>query len=60
MDNDLFEVATMLLVTAVLGIFSGVIIACNTADNRVVNQLCQKQLYDFCEIKAYKMKGDLK
>lgn len=58
MDEDLFEAATMLVVTAVLGIFAGCVIACESADNRVANQLCQKQHYDFCEIKSYKMKGD--
>lgn len=56
MDKDLFGTAVMTIAAAVLGIFCGVIMACDTADNRVVNQLCQKQQYDFCEIKAYKMK----
>ncbi len=60
MDKDLFGTAVMTIAAAVLGIFCGVVVACDTADTRVVNQLCQKQLYDFCEIKAYKMKGDLK
>lgn len=60
MDKDIFGMVTMLIVMGVLGIFSGVIMASDTADNRVVNQLCQKQLYDFCEIDRYKMKGDLK
>ena len=60
MDKDLFGTAVMTIAAAVLGIFCGVVVACDTADNRVVNQLCKKQLYDFCEIKAYKMKGDLK
>ena len=60
MDKDLFGTAVMTITVAVLGIFCGVIMACDTADNRVVNQLCQRQLYDFCEIKAYKMKGDSK
>ena len=57
MDKDLFEVATMLVVTAVLGIFAGCVIACESADNRVANQLCQKRQYDFCEISGYKLKG---
>ena len=48
MDKDIFGMVTMLIVMGVLGIFSGVIMASDTADNRVVNQLCQKQLYDFC------------
>ena len=60
MDKDIFGMVTMLIAMGVLGIFSGVIMASDTADNRVVNQLCQKQLYDFCEIDGYKMKGDLK
>ena len=60
MDKDIFGMVTMLIAMGVLGIFSGVIMASDTADNRVVNQLCQKQLYDFCEIDRYKMKGDLK
>ena len=60
MDKDSIGIVTMLIVMRVLGIFSGVIMASDTADNRVVNQLCQKQLYDFCEIDRYKMKGDLK
>ena len=60
MDKDIFGMVTMLIVMGVLGIFSGVIMASDTADNRVVNQLCQKQLYDFCEIDRYKRKGDLK
>ena len=60
MDKDIFGMVTMLIVMVVLGIFSGFIMASDTADNRVVNQLCEKQLYDFCEIKAYKMKGDSK
>ena len=60
MDKDIFGMVTMLIVMGVLGIFSGVIMASDTADNRVVNQLCQKQLYDFCEIASFKMKGDLK
>ena len=60
MDKDIFGMVTMLIAMGVLGIFSGVIMASDTADNRVVNQLCQKQLYDFCEITSFKMKGDLK
>ena len=60
MDKDIFGMVTMLIVMGVLGIFSGIIMASDTADNRVVNQLCQKQLYDLCEIDRYKMKGDLK
>ena len=60
MDKDIFGMVTMLIAMGVIGIFGGVIMASDTADNRVVNQLCQKQQYDFCEIGAYKMKGDLK
>ena len=60
MDKDIFGMVTMLIAMGVLGIFAGVIMASDRAENRVVNQLCQKQLYDFCEIDRYKMKGDLK
>ena len=60
MGKDIFGMVTMLIVMGVLGIFSGIIMASDTADNRVVNQLCQKQFYDFCEIDSFKMKGDLK
>lgn len=60
MDKDIFGMVTMLIAMGVIGIISGVIMASDTADNRVVNQLCQKQLYDFCEIDRYKMKGVLK
>ena len=60
MNKDIFGMVTMLIAMGVIGIFSGIIMASDTADNRVVNQLCQKQLYDFCEIDRYKMKGDLK
>lgn len=60
MDKDIFGTVTMMIVMGVLGTFIGVIMTYDTADNRVVNQLCQKQQYDFCEIDNYKMKGDLK
>lgn len=60
MGKDIFGMVSMLIAMGVLGIFSSVIMASDTADNRVVNQLCQKQLYDFCEIGRYKMKGVLK
>ena len=60
MGKDIFGMVTMLIVMGVLGNFSGIIMASDTADNRVVNQLCQKQFYDFCEIDRYKMKGVLK
>jgi len=60
MDKDLFGTAVMMIVTAVLGIFAGLVMACESADNRVANRLCQKQQYDFCEISGYKMKGELK
>ena len=39
MDKDIFGMVTMLITMGVLGIFAGVIIASDTADNRVVNQL---------------------
>ena len=60
MDNDIFSVLITPIICAVLGIFAGLVMASESADNRVVNQLCQKQLYDFCEISGYQMKGELK
>lgn len=60
MDKDTFGIVTMMLTMGVLGVFCGCLMTIDSADNRVVNQLCQKQLYDFCEIDSYKMKGDLK
>ena len=60
MKNETFGAVILSLVLIISGIFTGCVIACNTADKRVVNQLCRKQMYDFCEIDTYKMKGDLK
>ena len=40
MDKDIFGMVTMLIVMGVIGVFAGVIMASDTADNRVVNQLC--------------------
>lgn len=60
MEKESFGMVTMMVVMGVLGIFTGFLMASDSADTRVVNQLCQKQLYDFCEIDGYKMKGELK
>ena len=60
MEKESFGTVTMMVVMGVLGIFTGFLMASDSADTRVVNQLCQKQLYDFCEIDGYKMKGELK
>ena len=57
MEKESFGMATIIVVIGVLGIFTGFLMASDSADTRVVNQLCQKQLYDFCEIDTYKMKG---
>ena len=43
MDKDIFGMVTMLIAMGVIGIFGGVIMASDTADNRVVNQLCQDE-----------------
>ena len=60
MEKESFGMATIIVVMGVLGIFTGFLMASDSADTRVVNQLCRKQMYDFCEIDTYKMKGDLK
>ena len=60
MKNETFYTFILSVALIISGIFTGCVIACNTADKRVVNQLCRKQMYDFCEIDTYKMKGDLK
>lgn len=60
MEKESFGMITTMVVIGVLGIFTGFLMASDSADTRVVNQLCRKQLYDFCEIDGYKMKGDLK
>ena len=60
MDKESFIAAVVCLIVFV----GGVVLIANTAsretEQKVVNQLCQKQQYDFCEIDGYKMKGDLK
>lgn len=60
MDKEEFIVAGMCLIV----FFGGIVLTANVAsietEQKVVNQLCQKQQYDFCEIDTYKMKGDLK
>ena len=57
MDKEEFISAIMFLIVFVGGIVLTATIASSETEQKVVNQLCQKQLYDFCEIKAYKMKG---
>lgn len=60
MDKEEFISAIMFLIVFVGGIVLTVIVASREREQKVVNQLCQKQQYDFCEIDCYKMKGDLK
>ena len=50
----------MFLIVFVGGIVLTATIESLETKQEVVNQLCQKQQYDFCEIDGYKMKGDLK
>ncbi len=56
MEKESFGMATIIVVMGVLGIFTGFLMASDSADTRVVNKLCRKQMYDFCEIDGYKMK----
>ena len=60
MDKEEFISAIMFLIVFVGGIVLTVTVASRETEQKVVNQLCQKQQYDFCEIDGYKMKGDLK
>lgn len=60
MDEDIFDMMTTMIALVIIGIFYGLLITTNLVSNQVINQLCQKQLYDFCEIDRYNMKGDLK
>ena len=60
MKDETFVTVILSLALIMSGILAGCVIAWNTSDKRVVNQLCRKQMYDFCEIDTYKMKGDLK
>lgn len=57
MDKDLFGFIVMMITMGVIGVFCGVLLGSDSADKRVVNQLCSKNLYDFCEVDTYKMKG---
>lgn len=53
--NDSMEIAVFILIvllTLIMGYYSGV----TTAKKSIVNQLCNKQQYDFCVIKEYKLK----
>ena len=60
MNEDVFEMIATMIALVIIGIFYGLLITTNLVSKQVINQLCQKQLYDFCEIDRYKMKGDLK
>ena len=57
MDKESFIAAVMCLIVFVCGIVLTATIASTETEQKVVNQLCQKQQYDFCEIDGYKMKG---
>ena len=57
MDKESFIAAVMCLIVFVGGIVLTATIASTKTEQKVVNQLCQKQQYDFCEIDGYKMKG---
>ena len=57
MDKESFIAAVMCLIVFVGGIVLTATIASTETEQKVVNQLCQKQQYDFCEIDGYKMKG---
>ena len=56
-DQESFIAAVMCLIVFVGGIVLTATIASTETEQKVVNQLCQKQQYDFCEIDGYKMKG---
>ena len=60
MDNESFFGVVMFLIVFAGGIVLTATIASTETEQKVVNRLCQKQQYDFCEIDGYKMKGDLK
>ena len=57
MDKEEFISAIMFVIVFVGGIVLTATIASTETEQKVVNQLCQKQQYDFCEIDGYKMKG---
>ena len=53
--NDSMEIAVFILIvllTLIMGYYSGV----TTTKKLLVNQLCNKQQYDFCVIKEYTLK----
>lgn len=53
--NDSMEIAVYILIillTLIMGYSSGV----TTGKKSLVNQLCNKQQYDFCVIKEYTLK----
>ena len=57
MNNELFFGVVLFLLVFVGGIVLTATIESTETEQEVVNQLCQKQQYDFCEIDTYKMKG---
>lgn len=57
MGKDLFGFMVTAVTMGVMGFFSGILLTNETADKRVVNQLCSKNVYDFCEVDTYRMKG---
>ena len=50
MDKEAFVSAVMFLIVFVGGIVLTAHVASRETEQKVVNQLCQKQQYDFCEI----------
>lgn len=58
MSNESFFSVVLFLLVFVGGIVLTSTISSTETEQNVVNQLCQKQKYDFCEIDTYKMKGD--
>lgn len=58
MSNESFFSVVLFLLVFVGGIVLTSNIASTETEQNVVNKLCQKQKYDFCEIDTYKMKGD--
>lgn len=57
MNSESFFGVVLFLLVFVGGIVLTATIASTETEQEVVNQLCQKQQYDFCEIDTYKMKG---
>ena len=57
MDRDDFLVLGLLVVLVVMGFIVGQSVPSTSTRKEIVNQLCQKKVYDFCEVAGYKMKG---